>query len=260
MARTKVTVDKLAEERERCIQQHIARVSADLSRQEQNRWPRVRLSTIQKKIVQKFQLGLKLVCGVGIWEQLMTFVTDDEQRELTETELESRFLIGRSSINKGRNSGAVSLETVAVMLSDLDRDLSDLSLPERRVRLLGAYREAMSFVGQENARTRDADLRIRKITLEELLGTVAVLTVTLREEWISKKLHGPLNTDDWNAVAVDSQKIFSQWSDADTKRPATGIDAKYLIDQWGEIVLPVIEAIPQRWFAWTSEGEPECVS
>lgn len=223
------------------------RVAAELSREELQRWPRVRLTTYQKKIVQKFQLGLKTVCGLKIWDRLMTIITGDEGRELNEYELESRFRIGRTTFNKGRNSGAISLESVTLLLTDLDRDFDEISMPERHERLLEAYREAMCFVANTSQIRTDVDPRT--IKLDELLGTNAALTVLLDEEWISRRTDSPLTADDWSEIASEAASISSRWWNK-ASRPADGPDAKRLVETWGAMLTPCLEAMPSRWMEW----------
>ncbi|MCH7688637.1 MAG: hypothetical protein IH899_18470 [Planctomycetes bacterium] len=188
------------DEQEQRIVEHMARIEREQNTAER-RWPKVELSLEDRRILRKFLFGLKLACTVEIWIHLRKLIETNEGRELAGDELESRFRISRTSLERGANEGRLSLETLLLLVTDLNVSFDTIGLPHRHDRILGGYREAIAMLQQQHGVAENVTMK--QISLSELLGANAVVSVLARDEWIQLAN----NRDSPSSVVGSSAKL-----------------------------------------------------
>lgn len=89
-------------------------------------------------IIDHFKYGVRKVCAVEIWQFVKKVVGARTQEELA-----ARFDISASVVSRGLKDGALSLENLIVILTDVGLEFRALpDMPHRERRAIGGYEEA----------------------------------------------------------------------------------------------------------------------
>lgn len=199
---------------------------------------------VERAIVGKFKLGLRRLCARQVWvgvEQTL----QPETHEAIAKEL----AIARSDVTKGIDYGALSLETLLIILSCLEWEYGDLPpLPPYQERCVAGYAEAVaSLVGRSGSRAASPPL-----TLPAFFSTAALLA---HQRFHRLAAQGQLTDAAWERIVAEllpeiARKLGLPPEDAELLPYQSVADFKQLYARWGEPVARCLAAVPNRWAEW----------
>jgi len=196
---------------------------------------------IDKTIIRKFKFGVKKVCGKRIWDRIGEWAEYDSQEDLG-----FRFGMPRSDVTKGMDYGALSLENLIIILTELRREFEHLpTMPNREDRVVAGYEEGVAWVCSA-VLGRDEERRIER---SELFSVCALLS---DPEYLAADAAGELDDGVWERVLERTRRKAANWlglgeGSGDRLPYQSAPEFDELRKKWAEAVTLCRLAIPFRW-------------
>jgi len=189
----------------------------------------------------QFKEGVKRACSRPIWARIREAMQEAAGCEnVSDEHIANYFGLARSDVNKGRNDGRLSLETLFVLMTVLRWEFKQLpALPDAKYRCLEGYRLALRLIDIEvYGKERPED-----ICLSELVATVA----TLRE--VFDRMYSPCSDDELVIRARKRAAHILGLSDGSAELTVlrTWEDCVRLRSKWGKLVSIVRDFLHPSW-------------
>lgn len=196
---------------------------------------------LHDQIIKKFKLGVRKVCAPGLWKEIQSAVG-----VATKKALARRFGFHPSIVSNGYSHGALSLENLLVMLSEIREEFGLFKkLPSRDERAVSGYSEAARFLRtREIKRGPKTKLsRASFFTLKALHENGRWLKLTVQVE------HGRADDDARETLErLTRQILASAERNAGGPLPySTTNHLRTLRHEWGDSFWTCYNAIAFRW-------------
>ena len=256
-SRKKSPREQLAEEKARRLAQY---AKQEEDRRQKEVVSRTKLTGFEISLLKKFRSGMKTFCSEAIWNDLRSWykeIFSELGTNPSEERIAARLGFNRTGVTRG---GSLSLEVLITAVTDLGRELNELSnLPPKRERFAAGYVAAIKHASLMSSPLEEAV--IADLSPEMFVAAVSIVDVISTPDKIEEYFANPDEEPDWDQIADDARIVaakrldirYSVPEEIAEVPPVDGEMAKSIHTTWSKYAIVCLRAIPRQWYRWAKD-------